>query len=84
MRKPRKAGALSAGSPRKATRVTGSRIGGAELLLSRALKANTELQDLMFAPLGFNLLSLIFPCEIIIPPSWNENVYSMPLYIGSM
>lgn len=35
-----------------------------------------------FSPLGFGLVSKVFPCYSPFPPFWNGNISSVSLYIG--
>lgn len=44
------------------------------------LPSYIEIQDFKFVMLGF-VLAMV---ECSFPPLWNNNVYSVPLYVGNM
>jgi hypothetical protein len=47
--------------------------------IPQTYRCQTELQESMFAFLGFGHIP---PPYAPIPPFWNGNIYSVPLYVG--
>ena len=52
--------------------------------LKSSLTSDVELKDLEFPLLGFDLALVQYFFTLLLPPSQNGNVYSVPLYVRNM